>query len=87
MKTLTTWMILSVVFLSAGAFAGASGDAGRLLKAPSPVSRHGENITVADKNRIWPPAGHISMEPCTAFRQVKCLPVKSDRAASGPVEL
>lgn len=67
MKTLTTSMILSVVFLSAGAFAGASGDASRFLKAPS-ASRNDGNITVVDKNRIWPPAGHISMEPCTKRR-------------------
>ncbi len=68
MKTLTTSMILSVVFLSAGAFAGASGDASRFLKAPSVTHRQSENITVVDKNRIWPPAGHISMEPCTKRR-------------------
>lgn len=65
MKTLTTSLILSVMFLSAGAFAGASS------KAPAPaVAEAAEptNITVIEKNQAWPLPGRISVEPCSASR-------------------
>ncbi len=63
MKTLTTSLILSVMFLSAGAFAGSTH---AVLKAqPAPQA---ENVTVILKNGVWPPAGQISVEPCSYRR-------------------
>lgn len=67
MKTLTTSTLLSVIFLSAGAFAGASHN-----DHPAPVSPaqpvKAENVTVVGKNRVWPPAGQITVEPCSLRR-------------------
>jgi hypothetical protein len=68
MKTLTTSILLSVIFLSAGAFAGGNRDVPRM---PS-VAAKSENVTVMSKNGVWPPAGQISMEPCSVRR---CLDV------------
>ena len=62
MKTLTTSLILSVMFLSAGAFAGAS----RTVTAT--VVANPTHITVIEKNQAWPLAGQISVEPCSANR-------------------
>ena len=64
MKTLTTSIILSVMFLSAGAFAG-SNHAGQpvMASAANPA-----NVTVVTKNAAWPPAGQISVEPCSRTR-------------------
>lgn len=63
MKTLTTSLILSVMFLSAGAFAGSTH---AILKAePAPQA---ENVTVILKNGVWPPVGQISVEPCSYRR-------------------
>ncbi|MFN4143628.1 hypothetical protein [Aestuariivirga sp.] len=64
MKTLTTSMILSVLFLSAGAFAGATRHAPHTVVTPLAI----ENVTVVAKNQVWPPAGQISMEPCNVRR-------------------
>jgi hypothetical protein len=62
MKTLTMTAILSIMFLSAGAFAG---DSHTLIStAPARV----ENITVMVKNQAWPAAGRISVEPCKLNR-------------------
>lgn len=65
MKTLIMSMILSVMFLSAGAFAGArhegSGQLGAALSKPG-------NVTVVSKNQAWPLAGWISVEPCNLRR-------------------
>ena len=55
MKTLTATMILSVMFLSAGAFAGASHNGQSQLTGQAKV----ENVTVILKNQAWPPAGQI----------------------------
>jgi hypothetical protein len=66
MKTLTTSMLLSVIFLSAGAFAGGHRDMHRM---PA-VQANPENVTVVGKNGVWPPAGQISMEPCNVRRCV-----------------
>jgi hypothetical protein len=64
MKTLTTSIILSVMFLSAGAFAGSSrGVHPVTLTASTPG-----NVTVVTKNAAWPPAGQISVEPCSHTR-------------------
>ena len=62
MKTLTTSIILSVMFLSAGAFAGS-----RPGVQPVPVASSA-NVTVVTKNAAWPPAGQISVEPCSRTR-------------------
>lgn len=64
MKTLTTSIILSVMFLSAGAFAGSNQNA-----QPVAVSdANADNVTVVTKNAAWPPAGQISVEPCSRAR-------------------
>ena len=69
MKTLTMTMILSVMFLSAGAIAGASRSTpGQLATA----SANAANVTVISKNQAWPLAGRISVEPCN-FR--RCIGV------------
>lgn len=64
MKTLTTSIILSAMFLSAGAFAGSNrGIDPAIVAAASPA-----NVTVVTKTAAWPPAGHISVEPCSRAR-------------------
>ena len=63
MKTLTTSIILSVMFLSAGAFAGSNRGV-----QPAMVSADPANVTVVTKNAAWPPAGQISVEPCSRTR-------------------
>ncbi len=68
MKTLTTSMLLSVIFLSAGAFAGSDHDK---LRAPATPAAS-ENVTVLVKNGVWPPATQISMDPCKIRR---CLDI------------
>lgn len=67
MKTLTTSIILSVMFLSAGAFAGA-GQGGQ----STAIAAGNSNVTVITKNAAWPPAGQISVEPCSLNR---CLAI------------
>ena len=64
MKTLTTSIILSVMFLSAGAFAGSRNDA-QIVTAPA---ANPANVTVITKNAAWPPIGQISVEPCSLAR-------------------
>jgi hypothetical protein len=68
MKTLTTSMLLSVIFLSAGAFAGP-GPAKHV--APAAPAQAG-NVTVVSKNGVWPPASQVTMEPCSIRR---CLDI------------
>jgi hypothetical protein len=68
MKTLTTSMLLSVIFLSAGAFAGPDHDTLRAPAAPAAS----ENVTVIAKTGVWPPAAQVSMEPCKIRR---CLDI------------
>ena len=64
MKTLTTSIILSVMFLSAGAFAGSN----RGLHPATVTLANPANVTVVTKNGAWPPAGQISVEPCSHTR-------------------
>jgi hypothetical protein len=64
MKTLTTSIILSVMFLSAGAFAGSNHGTHPATVATADA----DNVTVIEKNASWPPAGHISVEPCSRAR-------------------
>ena len=56
MKTPIATFILTVAFLSAGAFAGN----GLQLAARS----HGTNITVITKNQAWPVKGQITLQAC-----------------------
>jgi len=65
MKTLTTSIILSVMFLSAGAFAGSNRGVQPVITA---TAANTTNITVISKNAAWPPAGQISVEPCSRTR-------------------
>jgi hypothetical protein len=62
MKTLTATALLSVMFLSAGAFAGDSHN------VTAPILAKSVNVTVVQKNQAWPVAGQISVEPCSASR-------------------
>jgi hypothetical protein len=62
MKTLTTSLILSVMFLSAGAFAGASHN------VPVSIVAEPANVTVIEKNQAWPLPGRISVDRCTYNR-------------------
>lgn len=68
MKTLASSMLLSVIFLSAGAFAGADREVREPQVAAAKVHH---NVTTMGKNRIWPPAGQISMEPCNLRRCIE----------------
>ncbi|MEI7599520.1 MAG: hypothetical protein WCJ41_09370 [Aestuariivirga sp.] len=64
MKTLTTSIILSAMFLSAGAFASSNrGVQPVIVSEANPA-----NVTVVTKNAAWPPAGQISVEPCSRAR-------------------
>ena len=64
MKTLTTSIILSAMFLSAGAFAGSN----RGVHSATASEANPANVTVVAKNAAWPPAGQISVEPCSRAR-------------------
>jgi hypothetical protein len=59
MKTLTLSATLAVMFLSAGAFAGAERATPALVKA---------NVTIIHKNSIWPLKGLITTEVCAVTR-------------------
>ena len=65
MKTLTASMILSVMFLSAGAFAGSNHPHN---PQAATLSVDTQNVTVISKNQVWPLPGHISVEPCNISR-------------------
>jgi hypothetical protein len=65
MKTLTTTVLLSVMFLSAGAFASGNRGAGPVLPAHQAKP---ENVTVVHKTSAWPPVGQILTEPCSLRR-------------------
>lgn len=69
MKTLTTSIILSVMFLSAGAFAGSHRGHEHVISVAAEAP---SNVTVITKNAAWPPAGHITVEPCSRSR---CLAI------------
>ena len=62
MKTLTTSLILSILFLSAGAFAGAE------QQVTAEYVADPANVTVIEKNQAWPLPGRISVEPCSYQR-------------------
>ena len=56
MKTPIATFILTIAFLSAGAFAGNE------LKLAART--HDANVTVIAKNQAWPLKGQITLEPC-----------------------
>ncbi len=58
MKTLIATATLTVMFLSAGAFAGNDSRTATLAK--SPVT----NVTVIVKNGQWPVKGRIALDAC-----------------------
>lgn len=60
MKTVT--IALSIVFLSAGAFAG---DRHPMVQ---PLRVENANVTIVAKNQPWPRAGMITVEPCNLAR-------------------
>lgn len=61
MKTLIATATLTVMFLSAGAFAS---------DGQSPVTSKAQsgNITVIVKNQAWPLPGQVQPDPCEANR-------------------
>ncbi len=62
MKTTVATAILTVIFLSAGAFAGS--DIRKPVTAPAQYA----NVTVIAKNQSWPVKGRITMQPCAVNR-------------------
>ena len=62
MKTVTA--ALTILFLSAGAFAG---DGHPMVR---PLRVENANVTIVAKNQPWPRAGAITVEPCTMARCV-----------------
>lgn len=64
MKTLIATAGLTIMFLSAGAFAGNDSGTG-----PAMVTiTKSKNVTVIDKNAAWPLPGRITVDPCAANR-------------------
>jgi hypothetical protein len=59
LKTMTLSAILAVMFLSAGAFAGANG---------TKTMSVGTNVTIIHKNSAWPMKGQITVDACAAQR-------------------
>ena len=62
MKTLIATATLTVMFLSAGAFAG--NDIQMATVAKSPIT----NVTVIIKNGQWPVKGQTSLDACSVRR-------------------
>ena len=62
MKTVIATAALTIMFLSAGAFAG--NDTGTAIVAKSPAA----NVTVISKNGQWPVKGQISFDACALRR-------------------
>jgi hypothetical protein len=62
MKTLLATATLTIMFLSAGAFAGNN-----TQTAPVAKSRI-TNVTVITKNGQWPVKGQISLDACSVRR-------------------
>jgi hypothetical protein len=59
LKTMTLSATLAVMFLSAGAFAGAN---------TTKLMMVNTNVTIIHKNSIWPMKGHITVNACAARR-------------------
>lgn len=66
MKTLIATTGLTIMFLSAGAFAGNDSSS-----RPATITiTKSENVTVIEKNAAWPLPGRITVDPCAANRCV-----------------
>ena len=65
MKTLIATATLTVMFLSAGAFAGNT------RPFVQPQGLHNTNMTVISKNQSWPVAGMITVEACNLARCIE----------------
>jgi hypothetical protein len=59
LKTMTLSATLAVMFLSAGAFAGANTNKTMMVKT---------NVTIIHKNSAWPMKGQITVVACAAKR-------------------
>jgi len=68
MKTLIATAGLTIMFLSAGAFAGNHSDASATVEKPALKS----NVTIIEKNMAWPLPGQITVDPCRVNR---CLDI------------
>ena len=68
MKTLIATAGLTIMFLSAGAFAGNRVD----NAVPPAAPALNANITVIEKNMAWPLPGQITVDPCSVNR---CLDI------------
>ncbi len=66
MKTITATAALTIMFLSAGAFADS--DRTSVQTAANPIV----NITVISKNSHWPMVGQISSDACA---QRRCIAI------------
>ena len=62
MRTATATAALTILFLSAGAFARDS----RLM--PSAAAVQNANVTVINKNQSWPVKNLITVEACSVSR-------------------
>ena len=62
MKTLIATATLTIMFLSAGAFAG--NDIQMATLAKSPISK----VTIITKNGQWPVKGQTSLDACSVRR-------------------
>ncbi len=62
MKTTVATAILTVIFLSAGAFAGSG------IRQPVTAPAQHANVTVIAKNQSWPVMGQITLESCVVNR-------------------
>ncbi len=65
MKTLIATATLTVMFLSAGAFAGNH------RPTVQPAGSHNANMTVVSKNQSWPVRGMITVESCNLARCIE----------------
>ena len=63
MRTRIATATLTVMFLSAGAFAGGTNGHMPHLQVAEPA-----HITVINKNMAWPLAGHVTVETCKVTR-------------------
>ena len=61
LKTMTLSATLAVMFLSAGAFAGAN---------TTKLMMVNTNVTIIHKNSVWPVKGQITVNACAAKRCV-----------------
>ena len=61
LKTMTVSAALAVMFLSAGAFAGAN---------TTKLMMVNTNVTIIHKNSVWPTKGQITVNACAAKRCV-----------------